>query len=593
MSLKAKIILGVAAVILALAIVAIVVWAVNRTSDSLTGTIKFEDTNVHAQVSGEFVGMDSNPTLPALIFSEGDDASSQEDIDKWADTALSFANSNTSIQLEITVENLSEKLLYVKIDDKAGEIADLTKSVVLNSQDALGKYVEVPGYSSITYTITLSLIEQSKVADGECEYLITLLDQRKIENTLVNIQAAANQIELGSVSDDGVYELGETVTLTARRSGSNSFLAWTTSLDPNTMEILSTSSTYSFELSQGSPRTYYALFNQTSTNQTIGDLSYTFYNEAKLASVTDAEESISGNFTIPSVVTSESNDKFKIFSIGEWAFMTCDGLTSITIPEGVTSIGERAFANCSNLTSVTIPEGITKIGTSAFIMCHSLEFLYGPGNSYYFIDNNRALVIDGGKTLIAYAVANSESSYSIPEEVTTISSDVFYNCNSLTTITIPEGVTSIGNSAFQFCGNLTTVIFEGESQLTSIGYDAFSVCSSLISIVIPESVTNIGSRAFGPCNSLAEITINGNVSNLDSNTFQNCSNLVKLTFGANVTNIPSGLFANNNLLNLTEIVVEAGSTLSEALPTYGTWVKDGGSTVTNFFGAGTYTRTDV
>ena len=106
-------------------------------------------------------------------------------------------------------------------------------------------------------------------------------------------------------------------------------------------------------------------------------------------------------------------------------------------------------------------------------------------------------------------------------------------------------------------------------------------------------MTSIGSFAFSSCNSLTEITINGNIS-LDSYAFSGCSNLTKLTLGVNVTTLPSNLFTNSNLTNLTEIVVEAGSSLSAALPTYGTWVKDGGSeTVTNFSGAGTYTRTDV
>ncbi len=39
-------------------------------------------------------------------------------------------------------------------------------------------------------------------------------------------------------------------------------------------------------------------------------------------------------------------------SIGSQAFQNCNGLTSITIGNGVTSIGENAFYNCSSLTNV-------------------------------------------------------------------------------------------------------------------------------------------------------------------------------------------------------------------------------------------------
>lgn len=54
-----------------------------------------------------------------------------------------------------------------------------------------------------------------------------------------------------------------------------------------------------------------------------------------------------------------------VTSIGEDAFDTCTGLTSVTMPN-VTSIGYYAFATCSSLTSVTIGSGIQGIGTEAF-----------------------------------------------------------------------------------------------------------------------------------------------------------------------------------------------------------------------------------
>ena len=51
----------------------------------------------------------------------------------------------------------------------------------------------------------------------------------------------------------------------------------------------------------------------------------------------------SGAYTIPDGVA----------SIGEWAFKSCEGLTSITIPSSVVSIGVDAFCDCVNLTSLT------------------------------------------------------------------------------------------------------------------------------------------------------------------------------------------------------------------------------------------------
>ena len=61
-----------------------------------------------------------------------------------------------------------------------------------------------------------------------------------------------------------------------------------------------------------------------------------------------------------------------VTSIGDWAFQSCWGLTSISIPNSVTSIGDDAFSSCSGLTSITIPNSVTSIGDRAFHMCSSL-----------------------------------------------------------------------------------------------------------------------------------------------------------------------------------------------------------------------------
>lgn len=62
--------------------------------------------------------------------------------------------------------------------------------------------------------------------------------------------------------------------------------------------------------------------------------------------------------------------------MGSRAFYNCSGLTSLSLPSGITSIGWEAFSGCSGLTSLSFPSGITSIGGYAFSGCSGLTSIY-------------------------------------------------------------------------------------------------------------------------------------------------------------------------------------------------------------------------
>ena len=194
-------------------------------------------------------------------------------------------------------------------------------------------------------------------------------------------------------------------------------------------------------------------------------------------------------------------------SIDGDAFRDCNGITSVTIGNSVVSIGERAFSGCSSLTSITIPDSVTSIGNYAFFNCSSLTNIGVDANNqnYKSVDGN--VYSKDGKTLVLYAVGKADTTFTIPDSVTSIGGRAFYGCDSLASVTIGNSVTSIGDYAFTGCDSLASIIIP--DSVESISFAAFSNCISLTSVTIPDSATSIGNYAFFNCSSLTNVYYTG------------------------------------------------------------------------------------
>ena len=252
-----------------------------------------------------------------------------------------------------------------------------------------------------------------------------------------------------------------------------------------------------------------------------------------------------------------------IVSIGDYAFSSCSGITSITIPNSVMSIGDHAFLNCSNLTSVTIGNSVTSIGNSAFSACSNLTSVTLGNN----VTNIGDFAFSGCKGLTAITIPNS---------VTSIGRSAFSGCSDLTSVTIGNSVTSIGSDAFYGCSGLTKAEFASIESLCNIKF--YSKESNPISsakhlyidgqevkdVIIPNSVMSINEFAFSHCSSLVSVTIPESVMSIGIYAFQNCSGLASITIPSSVTNIGRSAFDGCSCLPVIDNIQYADTYLVKA-----------------------------
>ena len=292
-----------------------------------------------------------------------------------------------------------------------------------------------------------------------------------------------------------------------------------------------------------SGHTYTVSFTEPETTGTFtylnGDLAYTVLTDPSgstpgTVSVKAKDTSISGSVTIPNTVTigpSGNSSTYNVTEIGAYGFKDCSSITSVTILNSVTTIGNNAFRGCSSITTVTIPASVTTIGQLAFLYCNSLASInVNEGNQNYKADEYGVLFTKGaenGETLIQYPRGNTRTSYTIPDDVTTIGDFAFNSCSKLTAVTIPDSVTTIGENAFWYCTGLTSVAIP--NSVTTIGESAFNSCSKLTAVTIPNSVTTIGDYTFYDCDRLTTVTIPNSVTTIGESAFSKCISLTSIT----------------------------------------------------------------
>ena len=255
-------------------------------------------------------------------------------------------------------------------------------------------------------------------------------------------------------------------------------------------------------------------------------------------------------------------------TIGRTAFYEVDGLSIVTLPEGLIEIGSYAFSHCNSLTQINIPDSVRYIGRDAFRQTSVMQ----QEDGVYYVDRwavdnnpysiNSVTLRKDTVGLSAYAFSSdymddSESKLSaivLPEGLKYINNDAFYGCQHLTSVHIPASVVSIGNSIFAYTkvssvtvssdnetyhsidnclietntkcliSGIATSIIPDDESVETIEQEAF-VGTDIVSLRIPDSVKTIGYHAFWGCSKLQNVVLSENLMDIDTEAFYYCENL--------------------------------------------------------------------
>ena len=207
--------------------------------------------------------------------------------------------------------------------------------------------------------------------------------------------------------------------------------------------------------------------------------------------------------------------------IGEQAFASCTGLAEITYEEDTVleTIGQAAFSSCLGLTEISLPP-VKEIREYAFMSCESLttvHFAEGTRSIGYSAFQNTAIAApqfpDSLVKIGDYAYSNYEG------QILEGSAD---------TIRIPAGVSEIGTMAFGYVGNTAFEVDPGSTNFSSVDgllldrdKNALYLCPAgkKGTVAVPEGVTALMYGAFGTASGVTDVEIPDSVVYIESGNF--------------------------------------------------------------------------
>lgn len=199
--------------------------------------------------------------------------------------------------------------------------------------------------------------------------------------------------------------------------------------------------------------------------------------------------------------------------------------TNIVVPDTidgrkVTVLGNSTFQYCtqaSDIESVTLPDSLTTIEKNAFYNCEKLKSVTIPQNVSSI---GLAAFVEGlSESSLTEIKVDPENPYFSEKDGVVFSKDgtklIVFPSGRSGDYQIPDGTVSVGDYAFYYCVNVSSITVPG--SVRSLGEGAFGNCSSLTKTVLNEGLEEIGEYAFQSSSGIRDIIIPASVKSVGKN----------------------------------------------------------------------------